>query len=235
MAEKQTVNACLEDLARVVEDLRWAHATGYGKAGRGLDAERGAALPPLEDEDPDKVPGPTFALDVGDHDCRVAYQRTVSRLARVEADTDSVLDELGVKPLPVRLNPSPVAPLATVLLCASGIRWRLLTLRDMDVTDAQRRRLRPKVKHVRTLLDTSVRNLSKALSKGKAVEATGEKRCGTCEIRPRRDRGKECETCHKWRQRNKQPRPKSLDKDVVELAQQAKARREARGEGWGAA
>lgn len=234
--DRATLDACLDDLARVTEDVRWAYQTGYGKQGRGLDAERGAPLPPQEDEaNPDTVKGERYELDVGDHACRDAYQRTAARLAKVEVHLAVACDAAGLTAQPILVKPSPQSEAVRVLACASGIRWRLIALREVEVSTIQRRRIRHHTEQARKMLDVSVRQLGKALSKGKASEAVGEKPCITCEIRPRRDRGKECDTCHTWRRRNNTTRPKKLDEAVVESAQAAKRRREERGEGWGAA
>lgn len=69
------------DLAAIHKALGWAEGYGYGKPGRGLDAEHGTDLARSEAE---RLAGPTYDLGIGDHGARLALQRALPRLARVE-------------------------------------------------------------------------------------------------------------------------------------------------------
>lgn len=230
------IDAIRTDLAVIVDQARWAHVHGYAKAGHGLTAEHGTDLARTEDE---RAKGPTYDLQIGNHNARVAYQhacRSVARadllLARALLD-DSVSLQRPVWRLYQHSHPAVLAK------ASEGLLWRL------DRIDAEAHAKTLSV--IRRSFDRVVRGLSKALDAGPADGiAHNETPCKTCKIRPRAEREKpdggtrvaaagECDTCATWRRRNGTPRPTQLDTGPVNEARAAQARRMARGEGWGAA
>ncbi|HXH58452.1 hypothetical protein [Iamia sp.] len=241
------LDAITTDLTKLLEQARWAANLAYGKAGRGLDAERGAVhRAPTPDEaaerrkNPDHVRGSRYELDIGDHKSRVAYQAAVRAVTTVDVYLAASLRAEGVTSQP------PLRPLdrystpAALTVVATNATWRAEQLAPHQAR--HRRRLR----HLRTLLDERVRAFSAALDVGKAEGiAHAEKPCRTCKARPQavkeNKKGQvapaqsgECDTCAQWRKRNRgQPRPVSIDGTAE--AKAAQARRRARGEDFGAA
>lgn len=222
-----TLDAILDDLATLVDGAMWAHAHGYSKAGRGLDAEHGADLSRTEAQ---RESGETYDLDIGDNRCRVAYERAVRAISRADVLTaamllsDGVRYQLAVDPLTDYAFPSHLRR------TANRLRWRLGKL------DADKHAVR--LGTVRSSLDRAVRGLSKALDHGPTSVYTAHKDalCRTCEIRPRPKKRAECNTCTSWRHRhNGASRPVSLDADSINQARAAKVRRMDRDEGWGVA
>lgn len=226
------VEAIIRDLAVVVDQARWAHAHGYQKEGRGLDAARGVDLSRTEAE---RFAGPTYDLEIGSHTSRVAYQHAVTTVVRADHLVASMLTEQGVTFQP-RLTPIDphMRPDQLVRVAA-----RLARRVGMLTTNPQR------LSRVRSALDRSVRSLSKALDQGPADGiAHRETPCKTCRIRPQAEREKpdgttraakagECDVCAQYRWRNGSTRPTTLDSGPVNEARAAQARRHARGEGWG--
>lgn len=219
------------DLAVLVEQARWAHGHAYTKAGRGLTAEHGVDLSRSEAE---RLAGPTYDLEVGSHDARIAYQAAVQAVAKADVLLASLVE--GAQPALVRLTVfSRPDELARV---ARNAAWRAghVTIRNEK-----------RVTAVRSLIDRAVRGLSKAMDDGPADGiAHGEKVCVTCGIRPQAERAKpdgtlraskagECDVCAQWRFRNQKPRPRTLDSGPLMEARAAQVRRRARGEDWGAA
>lgn len=219
-----TVEAVLADLDKLVDQAMWAHAAGYGKAGRGLDAERGVDLSKTEKERED---GPTFDLQIGDHGCRVAYQRAVRAVSRSDRLAAGLLLRQGVT---MQLPYEPLNDYAAPFYlrrAAHRLRWRL------DRVDADQHR---RLTTMRTALDRAIRGLSKALDYGPTTSYTAhrENPCRTCGIRERVAKKAECATCATWRVRHDgKTRPVELDLGPVRQARAAQARRAARGEGWG--
>lgn len=253
------VDDCLADLARVAENIRWAHAVGYGKASVDRDAPRGTGSTPvftLEDvdgrpADDDQVPGPTFDIGVGDYTCRLAYQNVAERLAVVELKATLAALTAGAhrrqKP---RIRPTSHSTLHDVLACVEGIEWRLRLVRlDLDDVDRPTRRAtRPHLNAARRLLDRSVAELLTPLTRARRDPIPLTPNCVRCGIRPQAERtrrrkgrvwvepseGGRCDTCARWKRRhNGEERPTYLDEKPVAEAQAARARRMARGEGWG--
>jgi len=213
------------DLDRIVDAALWAHAHGYNRTGRGLDAEHGTDLSKPEHE---RDAGPVYDLQIGAHTARVAYQHAVTavsladRLAAVMLLQEGVTFQHDVEPLTGYARPHELRQ------CANRLRWRL-----ERITPALHAR---RLEAVRRNFDRAVRSLSKALDHGPADGiAHGEKMCRTCGIRPSADRKAECDTCATWRRRNGSARPLKLDADAVNQARAAQARRLARNEGWGEA
>lgn len=225
----------LADLDRIIDQAKWAHGYAYGKTGRGLTAEHGADLSKSEAE---RMKGPMFDIEIGNHKARVAYQQAALALddahRRLTFAADQ--DRSPHRPAPTLLPTSPPAELEQV---AKVIRWYLdtLTLEHHERT----------LKHIRKQFDEAANDLTAALAAGEAEGiAHGEKPCKTCGVRPQAERDKgdgtkrvsaagECDTCATWRRRNGTIRPKTLDSGPVNEARAAQARRMARGEGWGAA
>jgi hypothetical protein len=210
------------DLSRLVDQAKWAHTHGHWKAGHGLQAEHGTDLSRPE---ADRLKGPRFDIEVGDHNARVAYQQACQAVTLVDVTLAAVTHgpQPPVRPLTVYARPHELEQAARSALDRAG---------RVHNPDDHRRHLN----HAATALDRAVRSLSKALDVGPADGiAHGEKMCRTCGIRPSADRKTECDTCATWRRRNGTTRPVTLDHDVVNQARAAQARRMARGEGWGAA
>lgn len=220
------------DLATIVDQARWAYIHGYSKAGHGLDAERGVDLSRTEDE---RMKGPTFDLEVGDHKARTAYQAAVVAVARADVLLASLV--AGAQPPLIRLTmfarPDQLARVA------SHAAWRA---EHATVKNGRR------VRTIRAGLDRAVRGLSKAMDDGPADGiAHAETPCKTCKVRPRAERvngdggearptqAGECDTCATWRKRNGRSRPTSLDSGPLMEARAAQQRRRARGEDFGAA
>lgn len=226
----------LDDLDKIIDACRWAHGFAYGKTGRGLDAERGADLSRTQTE---KDKGPTYDIEIGNHQARVAYQQACTVL---NDTTRRLIFAAGVD----GLRQGPVFQLVTpysVPLELINARNRIVWYLERIHVETHKRTL----DHIRKQFDMAVRDLTAALSAGEAQGiAHGEKPCKTCGIRPQAEREKpdgtkrpaaagECDTCATWRRRNGSTRPKELDTGPVNEARAAQARRMARGEGWGAA
>lgn len=220
------------DLYRVVDQARWAHTHGYIKAGHGLDAEHGVDLSKPEVE---RMRGPRYDLQIGDHRARVAYQHACRTIARA--------DLLLARALRREPQPQIVALHQYVhpdLLdkAAKAVRWRLHAVDP-----------KANAKTLGTIgkaLDGCERKLSKALDAGSTDGIAHGEMCKTCRIRPRAEREKddgtmraskagECDTCATYRNRAGHERPTSLDTGPIREAKAAQARRIARGEHWGAA
>ena len=224
------LEAIVSDLAVIVEQCRWAHVHGYWKAGRGLDREHGADLSRTETE---RLAGPTFDLEIGDHNARQAYQHAISAVARA----DVLLASLVTHPQPKLVRLTPFSRPDDLAKVAKAAAWRA---QHATVHNPRR------IATIRQGLDRAVRGLSKALGDGKTDHVqTAEVLCRTCRIRERatrtlddgssRPNSSECETCLQWRRRNGHPRPTSLDSGPLLEARAAQARRRARGEDYGAA
>lgn len=249
MTVAEDLTGIAEDLHRVDDMLRWAISQAWWPAARPLDAPRGRrAIPPLDPTDPDLVPGPRYALGVGDHRAQQAIRTALRHLAAVETELDLAIVtamaagtiEWGGRPLRWGATIDHPARLLT------GIRWRTVTLAHTTtpttVDPAVFAVLRRHVRTARREIDMAWRTLDAVVVRGtpdgdEFVFAPGEL-CRICEVRPIRltTRGKKagdgrCETCKKWRQRNGFERPKSLDE--VHEARRWQKVRTARGEGWG--
>lgn len=242
----ESCNFCRADLARVADELKWALEPGLSRAGRGLTAPRGAALPREEDSDPDHVEGPKFALDIGDPTLRSAFIDGVNRMAVAElrlALTVTYLDTSASQPPLVR--PHHMSSFAVVDICRRAMERRLTIIeRDLDLAADLNQRRAARHLHgpvpsgepvsARKALDLAVRRFNTVFSKGRDLEGVAVPRCRVCGIRPKADKtGGRCNTCHTWFQRNEFERPVTLDSRVVEEATRAKTRRQARGEDWG--
>lgn len=221
-----------DDLYRVVDQARWAHTHGYIKAGHGLDAEHGTDLSKPEAE---RLKGPRYDLQIGDHKARVAYQHACRTVARADLLLARILLQT---PQPVVVKLYQYVHPDVLDKAAKAVRWRLHAVDPKE--------------HARTLdtigkaLDGCVRKLSKALDAGSTDGIAHGELCKTCRIRPRAEREKddgtmrvskagECDTCATYRSRSGHERPTELDKGPIREAKAAQARRIARGEHWGVA
>lgn len=219
----QAAEAIISDIAVVVDQARWAYAHGYQKEGRGLDAARGVDLSRTEAE---RLAGPTYDLEIGSHQARIAYQNAATAITRCDRLLASALAAEGVRfqPKVVAVDPH-MRPHQLVKVAAHAV-WRASRITNPS----------PRLSRVRSSLDRAVRGLSKALDHGPADDiAHKEKPCRTCTIRPSADRKTECDTCATYRRRNGIARPTKLDTGPVNEARAAQQRRQERGEGWGVA
>lgn len=214
------------DLALIVDQARWAHSHGHWKAGHGLTAEHGVDLSRTEE---DRLKGPTYDLEVGDHRARDAYHHACTAVHRTDVLLAGIVlaEGVGIQPLVVRLDVFSGPDLLARV--AKHATWRAEHI--IEPADHRHR-----LSTIRKTLDRAVRGLSAALDVGpREGIAHNEKPCKTCSIRPAADRKSECDTCATYRRRNNIPRPTSLDHDRINQARAAQARRISRGEGWGAA
>lgn len=216
--------AILDDLSKIIDSAMWAHAMGYSKAGRGLDAERGMDLSRTVQQ---REEGPTYDLEIGDHAARVAYQAAVTAVSRADVVLATLLAHDGVTFQPIVLRLDGYAFPSTFRRCAARVQWRLERIEGHD----------KELTKIRSSFDRVLRGLSKALDHGPTTVFTAHKErpCRTCGIRPRA-KGLECKTCETWRYRHDgRTRPVTLDHDSVTEAKAAQVRRAARDEGWGVA
>lgn len=223
--------AIRRDALIIADQAKWAFQSAYSKAGRGLEAERGTDTSRSER---DKLSGPTYDLELGDHRAREAYHHATEAVSLADVMLSGHLLGEGVttQPSPVKLGP--YATPHDLEQAVRRITWRC----DQITADDG-------LNHVRRLLDKTVRALSRALDHG-PVTTIGEPLCRTCTIRPQAQRptttgsrptkAGECDTCATWRGRNGGPRPKTLDDRElagVAAARAAQVRRHQRGQGWG--
>lgn len=222
-----TVEAICADLDKLVDGAMWAHAYGYSKAGRGLDAEHGTDLSRTELE---RERGDVYDLDIGHHKARVAYQGAVRSVSRADRLVAAMLLGQGLTyQLPVDRLDDYAFPFY-LRRSAWRLRWRLSRVDE----DQHKHRLVT----IRSNLDRAVRGMTKALDSGSTVVYTAhrERPCRTCGIRERASKKAECNTCATWRARHDgATRPITLDTGPLNEARAAQARRMARGEGWGVA
>lgn len=223
------------DLHTVGDLLRWCEGAAWWPAGRALDAPRGRALTqPVDENNPDHVPGPTFALGVGDHRSQAALRTALAHLETVESKlrvTHVSLVVQGVAPPETLVRRDAGRPLALL----ANIRWlvvRIGSLGPVPLSSGQKRL----IGDARREIDQAWRTLYAATSTGKGgpdTHATAAKdRCVICDLRPRAaKKGKRCHTCFQWFSRNGYERPRKLD--TVEDATTAQKRRRAHGYGWG--
>lgn len=226
------------DLHQINDMLRWSITQAWWPTSRAFDAPPGRALPPIDPDQPDHIPGPRYALGVGDHSAQQAITTAHRHLRAAESElyltyTLLVLSRTVPARVPVRrLEPDRIIGLVTEL------RWLTTTLdRTPPPTSTKHR-----VRRARNEIDRAWRTLDAAMGRTEAdphTHATAAKdRCRVCEIRPVRLTAKgrakkdgRCETCAKWWQRNGFERPSSLD--PIHEARRAQAARLKRGEGWG--
>lgn len=220
------LHAICTDLARILDEARWAHTHGYHAAGRGLDAEHGTDLSRTE---VDRSSGPVFDLEVGDHRARVAYQHAVKVIRRADLDLARALAGDGVTKQPPLTRRTDVMHPVDLERMARHLAWRL--------DNADEKRHAAVLYRIGRALDRSVRALITALDRGaQPYTAHKESPCKTCGIRERAKRKTECDTCATWRARHGgAARPKRLDEDSINVARAAQQRRLQRGEGWGVA
>lgn len=200
------VDACLTDLARLADSIRWAYHVGFGRGGYDPDAPRGTGSTPVfTDEEldatliaspgqpggADHVPASRFDIGIGDHGCRSAYQHTAARLAVVEHKASAAALIAGRRRLqPPMLRPTSDATLRTVLDTIDGIDWRLTRVRaDLtDADDAARRAVRRLVRTIRRLIDQSVAELLTPLTRARRDPLPITPNCCRCGIRPQAER-----------------------------------------------
>lgn len=234
---------CRFDLQRIREEARWAYQVGYGKAGRGLTAERGVSL--AKPQGGDQVDGPVYDLEVGDHGCRLAFQNAAARLAITEHLLDDAVRSVGITDLPKLVRPHANARIGQVEACIKALDWRLDRIDGHDS-----RPTRAKLAKAYEQLGHAASGLARAFAKGYRPTVSEFPNCVICEIRPaavafRRRKGEmklvttkggRCDTCWQWKVRHEgKERPKSIDERAVKDARAAAARRAERSEGWGAA
>lgn len=248
----EALAAITADLEILANELRWCHANAYWPAGRALDAPPGTSLAkPADPNDPDHVPGPERDVGIGDFASRMAWHSAVAEVAQVEVRLALALAWCGRTEQPRVVAPGHASSIAVVLQVVANCVWRVRELEAIPVAGLERivvKAVRTHVEAARKATDAAVRDLSRALHRGPASGiAHAEKPCRTCKVRPMAERERsdgtrkpsrhgECETCAKWRQRNKGPRPaEKLDREPLREARAAQMRRHQRGEGWGSA
>jgi hypothetical protein len=118
-----------------------------------------------------------------------------------------------------------------LLECVAACRERVELLAGGHPGRDAVRQLETGFRHV----DRAWRAMSSVFDRGSTEGvATAEPLCRICHARPVAERkGGRCSTCYQWKARNGSERPAKLDGAAVAEARAAKARRAARGEGWG--
>jgi hypothetical protein len=250
--------ACRADLARVADDLKWAMEPGLSPEGRGLGAPRGVALRAVDQADnqladPDFVPGPRWALDIGDPKLRDAFLKGVDYLALAELRlvfAVSAMRTEATQPKPAR--PDNASSFRLIDISRMGMERRLTIIeRDLDLasTDAQRecghhlyRTIKGNKPSAQQALDLAVRRLSSAFARGDVTalwepdpdrDIPIDKRCVNCARRKKHKKwAPRCSPCGHWFKRKGEERPTWMD--GIDPRDAAKKRRD-RGEGWGVA
>lgn len=239
-------HAIAADLHRIDDELRWAHTDGWWPEHTDPDRPRGLT-PTGNDGTPRKLPAwQARDIGIGNNRSRHAYTQAVPLIAICELRCALALSALGQRTRqPVLIRPTAAMHPHVHRRAIAGT-LAALRLVEADWPNADRPQQRAARRHLtgnrkpptaRAAADVAVRILVNALARGgTAGHATGEPLCRICGIRPRAARaGGRCSTCARWRERNGYERPTSIDAEAVGEARKAAARRQARGDGWGAA
>lgn len=226
------VKRCREDLVSLEDTIRWARSDGYQRS----NAERPRRLPPPsseveKSEGPDVVHAPRFDLGIGNHRARAALGSVVPAMVKAEAHLMLAVHLAGVKPQPRRVQPTREAGPAVLLDCVTACRERVQLLDGAGLDRAAWGQLEAGYRQV----DRAWRLMASVFDRGPTEGvATAEPMCRICKARPVAEKaGGRCHTCKSWRDRNGHERPAKLDAGTIGAARAAKARRTARGEGWG--
>lgn len=227
----ELVAAINRDLADVDSEIRWAHTDAYSP--HAPDPDRPSRRAPVDDQQPDTVPGARHDIGIGDHRSRAAYQRAVHQLH--QAETYLVLAvALAGQPQPRRrltTHPTHADVLDAIRLASR----RAATIADYD--GPHRTQVRRALTAARHRTDAAWRTLTAAFQRGTVdpdTQAVGEPPCRVCGVRPRAPKaGGRCNTCATWKARNGFERPRHLDGH--DEARAAAQRRRNRGQGYGEA
>lgn len=236
MTVHDDLDGVLSDLHQIDDMLRWAITQAWWPTSRALDAPTGRPLPPRHDDaGPDDIPGPRYALGVGDHSAQQAIRAAHRHLLAAESElyvthTALVLAKQVPAQVPVRRHDP-----ARIIGLVTELRWLTHTIRDTDPPAPAK----PRVRRARNETDRAWRTLEAVLTRGSPGEADPATHavaprdlCVICQLRPRAPKkGKRCETCARFRTRAGYERPRTLDS--VHDARDASTRRAQRGEGHG--
>ncbi|MCU1488277.1 MAG: hypothetical protein JWN67_5023 [Actinomycetia bacterium] len=249
--------ALRRDLTTITTDLRWAHTDAWWPTTLDRDAPRATTVvSPIRDTNPDQIPGPKYALGVGDDRTRTALTTVIEHLRSIEIRTAAAVHLTGRHPQqPAVVQPDTHASLEHLDLTIRHISCRLdtLTIDGPHLAHAELAAVRHQLRHAAGRADTAARVLTKALNRGDTRGlAHAEPKCRICGIREqatrehqvkdangdrrtvkRASRGGRCHTCSNWFLRNGTERPRTLD--GIDDALAAARRRATRHEGWGAA
>lgn len=243
----ELVKGMESDARRAVDDVGWACVLGWDAPARPRPVA-GTALPPRpprdpaedeEDEDPDRVPGPKWDPGVGDYAARRAAVTSAPKLASASRHLAAALDlmEPGERVVATVTG----LPSRRALQALAGlVLFRATSLRQLiEAIDESRRprKLERSVLAAHSDIRSALGCLGRALNRGPVLIAEPEDVCRVCEARPRHPKkGGRCNVCDRWFwAHGRRERPRSLDRRAVEEAEEARDRRRARSEGWGAA
>lgn len=230
------------DLDHIHDDLGWTHSLGWdAPAQLKTQSQRGASLArPTDDQDEDHVAGATHDTGLGDHRARNALRTAAPRL--VDIARHLALAVQTIQPDAELRIPAKPTDLHAMQAAARLSQHRARTIRRL-IAGLDPRRQPGGLE--RPILDAHAKTrstrglLAGALDRGPATTDTepNPDMCRVCGIRPIAPRkARRCTTCHQWYYRHgKRERPTALDQADVDAARQAKARRRARGDGYGAA
>jgi hypothetical protein len=223
----ELTSAIRSDLAGVEDMARWAYTDGWTPKGSNPETATSHTAPAPASGD-DQVAGPKFDVGLGDQRARAAYSAAALELGVAHARLIlAALDDGHTRQPAVQPWRQGDRPELGELLTAIEAMRVLLTLVE---TKAAKHNLGRARRHV----DRAWRSLAGYLNRGAADPATQatDELCTICKIRPRvAKKGKRCETCAQWKNRNGYERPTKLDstRDALD----AQVRRLSRGEGHG--
>ena len=227
----------LSDLEEAYDTAKWAHSAGYYPASTANKPIVSRSRPTSS-----RAPG-------GTEWSRAVLCEAAQYLTAAEVRVGVALAAIGMRTVPARGAPAVDAgDLARWRRAHAGLRWglsQLLTAVEQGTVPQE---------HARALRAVLVGPIGNWMGSacwrlrmandvlGEAFRGTERPSgdfvapCKICRVRDVKAKaGGRCWTCATYRARNGFERPRSLDKDHLSDSKAAKERREARGEGWGAA
>lgn len=237
---------CRATLDRVLEDMRWAYAAGWGTRNRPLDEPKGAALYVAGSGLDDKVPGARHDIGVGDYAARRALGGALGYLVDASGALDLVAQMVqAVHRVP---RPAPLRPVSPTLDAIGRAARQVRAQLDLAAVDEWLEPLNAvatahaaqAVEQAANLLTLAAKALDRWSESARPSTTLPPPMCPTCHLRERPSRGRrtarECDTCATWRVRHKgKPRPRSMDEGDRDAGKMAAQRRRAAGQGWGMA